>query len=268
MCPNYEMWNSWFGEHQKYDPTSIVQSNFAADGEDADTNAVEVHDDAEAGVQEGNSEFDNIGLEGGGGPDGGLEAVHDAAAVATHEASSSQNKAGSVPPSPIGVSPRAGSKRVAPAAVPSVALLQAAHAKQQLQTIIANPPVVSSPSQSSSSSSKQTFDAVYAKAAESKVICLKDIAKTQAANAMDIQRGEHHFQGQKLILEMRVATEERKTRQKIEFEKNIANLLVADSSGKLAQDFMTMLRNEQQRQASLQSAGDEALVAFTNSLSR
>ncbi len=256
------MWNSWFGDSQKYDPASIVQSRFVADGEDAD----DVASDDEA--EEGTSALDNVGADVAGGSDGALDAVQDEAGAATREAILSPSKGGSVPPSPVGASPRVGTKRVAPAAAPSVALLAAATAKQQLQTIIANPPVVSSPSQSSSGSGKQTFDAVYAKAAENKVICLKDIAKTQAANAMDIQRGEHYFQGQKLVLEMKLATEERKMRQKIEFEKNIANLLVADSSGKLAQDFMTVLREEQQRQASQQNATDDALLAFTNSLSR
>ena len=275
MCPNYELWNSWFGEHQKYDPSSIVQSEFVGDGEGVgDNNAAAEDDDAEGeeliNSQEGNSAFCNVSADGEGGFDAGLDAVREDAAAATRDAIVSPKQGGSVPPSPMGVSPRAGSKRAKTGAAvgSSVALLQAATAKQQLQNIITSPPIVSSPSQSSSGSGKQTFDAVYAKAAESKVICLKDIAKTQAANAIEIQKGEHHFQSQKLILEMKLANEERKSRQKIEFEKNIASLFVADSSGKLAQDFMTVLRDEQQRQASLQGAGDEALVAFANSLSR
>ena len=267
MCPNYDLWHSWFGAHQKYDPSSIVQSSVVEeDGEGGD------EDDAEGDGGEEEKRVDEVD----GGPDGALseEIVQEGAANATRDAvlSAGNKVAGSVPPtSPVAVavSPRAGVKRSAGgnAAVSSVALTNAASAKAQLQSIIGTQPVVTSPSQSTSSSGKSSFDAVYAKAAESKVIALKEIAHTQATNALEVQKGEHHFQAQKLVLEMRVATEERKSKQKIEFEKNIATLLVADRTGQLAKDFMSVLREEQERQA-LPNAGDEAVQAFARTMSR
>jgi hypothetical protein len=262
MCPNYDMWHSWFGAHQKYDPTSIVQSGEGVDEviDNPGGDAVSEHQDVDYG--------DAVDADAGGN-DAALsdDQVQEAAANATRDAilSTGNKVAGSVPPtSPpaVGVSPRAGTKRPA-----SGALGAAATAKVQLQSVISSLPLVSSPSQSTSSSGKSSFDSVYAKAAESKVIALKEIAHTQATNALEVQKGEHHFQAQKLMLEMRVANEERKSRQKIEFEKNIATLLVADRSGQLAKDFISVLRDEQERQA-LPNAGDDALVAFANSLSR
>lgn len=267
MCANYDLWHSWFGAHQKYDPSSIVQSSVVeVYGECGD------EDDAEGDGGEEEKRVDDLD----GGPDGALseENVQEGAANATRDAvlSAGNKVAGSVPPtSPVAVvvSPRAGVKRSAAgnAAVSSVALSSAATAKAQLQSIIGTQPVVTSPSHSTSSSGKSSFDAVYAKAAESKVIALKEIAHTQATNALDVQKGEHHFQAQKLVLEMRVATEERKSKQKIEFEKNIATLLVADRTGQLAKDFMSVLREEQERQAQ-PSAGDEAVLAFARTMSR
>ena len=120
-------------------------------------------------------------------------------------------------------------------------------AKAALSSAIKGP-VISSPSVTSTSSSgrQSSFDAVYAKCSDNKVQTMKDIQTAKSQCALLQQSREHHFQSQKLLLESAAAAEDRKVRQKIEFEKNVANLFVQDASGDLARNYLALLREQEE----------------------
>ena len=80
---------------------------------------------------------------------------------------------------------------------------------------------------------------------ENKVQSMKEIQTSKSNCALLQQAREHHFQSQKILLEANSAQEERKVRQKIEFEKNVATLFVQDSSGDLARNYLALLREQQ-----------------------
>jgi len=269
MCPQFDLWNSWFGEHQKYDPSSVVES-VSDDGGDAQEEEEDQNVSGDA-----IRDVDAIG----GGQDAALSEVVMAADAATREALAvvdvrpsavaGSNAAGHISPSPVNTSPVAsGNKRnVGGAAAGSAAVMvnAAAAAKQALQSVIASP-VANSSSQGSAGSGKQSFDAVYAKAAENKVMCLKEIARAKGECQLKLQANEQRFQSQKLMMEVRIGNEERRLRQRIEFEKNIANLFVADRTGALANEYMQVLRAEDERQRDRVDAADTALASFAAAL--
>lgn len=273
MCPQFELWNSWFGEHQKYDPSSVVESVsdddfFAKEDEGLPEDEYALAANAVRDVDE---------VEGG--SDAALIEVFDAAddaSLDTVAAEGVRSTAGprSMTASSVNTSPRnvvqspvhscTGTKRNsggAPIGSAAFVVQSAAAAKQALQSVIASPTVAGS-SQASSNSSKSSFDAVYAKAAENKVQCLKEIAQTKAECQLKLQMNDQRFQTQRLLLEGKIGNEERRMKQKIEFEKNIANLFVADNTGGLAQNYMLLLRAEEERQRHRVDSADAALDAF------
>lgn len=93
-------------------------------------------------------------------------------------------------------------------------------------------------------------------------MCMKEIADKKTQCQLTMQVNEQRFQTQKLLMEVKISNEERRMRQKIEFEKNIANLFVADKTGELAKDYMQVLRNEEERQQNRVDAADAALASF------
>jgi hypothetical protein len=227
ICPQFELWDSWFGCWQKYQPSSIVASSAvleedsASDEENCDV-VVRAFDDQT------------------GGPDAELEV----------------RSTVSSPSSPAAT----------PAAVSSVTAVSA-QKKQLQQAVVSRMPVVSSPSVSSSGSGSgksNSFDVTYAQTQEKKFTCMKEIENAKCASARLLQNEDHVFQSQSArdielqkreTLKLQQVAEhafqarrdaisaasnaqERVVRQKIEFEKNVASLLIEDHSGKLADDFL------------------------------
>ncbi len=226
------------GESQKYDPSSIVcgdtDSEAEHDGEnklDQDAEGAADRDDGAAGNID--RHVDDVT----GGADGTLDYTGATESVAA--------------------SPRAGNQDGSPlvafkspqirGAVVRDVVAAAGAAKAALSNAIKGP-VVSSPSVTSSSSGhsgKSNFDVVYAKCSENKVQSMKEIQTSKSNCALLQQAREHHFQSQKIIIEAQGAEEDRKVRQKIEFEKNVATLFVQDSSGGLARSYMALLREHE-----------------------
>jgi hypothetical protein len=250
MCPQFELWNSWFGESQKYDPTSIVVNSSESEKDDVASETAGCGDIVERFVDE---------------VDGGADAAFCVDEVAENAGGASVSQAASPHACVTGAGNRKRSNGAQNADV-EVCVARAGAAKSALSNVIKNP-VVSSPSVTSSSSGAHsnrsaTFDIVYAKCSENKVQSMKDIQASQNQCQLLQQSREHHFQSQKILIEASAAQEERVVRQKIEFEKNVANLLIADTSGGLARNFMTLLREEEARRESLSSSKSEAVAQF------
>jgi hypothetical protein len=254
ICPQFELWNSWLGESQKYDPTSVVTNDSGSQDDEHDQDAEE----------EGAA--DNVGriVDGdNGGPDADLD-------LEITESIGTSPRAGE-----LDLSPSAGAKsaRSRGAGVQHV-VAAAGAAKAALSSAIKGP-VVSSPSVTTTSSSsnqsgrQSSFDAVYAKCSDNKVQTMKDIQASKNQCALLQQNREHHFQSQKLLLEATVADEERKVRQKIEFEKNVATLFVQDASGELARNYLALLREQEgARSAAVSSNASSPLQQFAAQFGR
>jgi hypothetical protein len=254
MCPQFELWNSWFGNWQKYDPTSIIISG---DGGE------ESGDDAQRGDDEDVETIDR---------DQAVDSYTGGADAAEPDNGDGEG-ASSVLTSPVTSPSSASSAKkqqpFQPRTEVAVAVNNVAASKALLAQTVANkPPIVSSPSVSSGGSGgsggSKNFDVVYAKAQENKIACLRDIefAKCAAAqshqaadhafqsqhskeveevkreSALLQQRAEHEFQARRDALVAAGSAQERVVRQKIEFEKNLASLFVADQSGKLADAYL------------------------------
>jgi hypothetical protein len=233
MCPQFDLWDSWFGLSQKYSPTSIVCSGADGDGS-------EVADGAEDELQGGAATPDDA-VSDTGGDDGRMDdAVEDLEAdaevssntrtrpdsslflspEAIHHTESSGLSSpngnvvpaltsplspnGNVAPAPTSpLSPlvvgrgrgRGRSRGQAPLgdAVNATAVVVAQKAAL-VSAVTSSKVVVSSPSVSSNGSSgKNSFDAVYAEASKNKCEVMKDIEFQRSASAASLQNAEHQF---------------------------------------------------------------------------
>jgi hypothetical protein len=266
MCPHYDLWNSWFGNWQKYDPTSVIVScggDNAADATEGDDAAdcqhlvIDGRDDAvnsQTGGADGEN-VDDINAD----DDDALSSLRSSPVVSPRIAAHGTKKKSD--PSPVKGAP------ASPVNSAATAVTNLAQTKRLLAQTVAKPPVVSSPSLSTSGSgsgSSKNFDAVYAKAQENKMQCLRDIEHSKCEAARSQQSAEHAFQFQharevedmkreSALMQLRAEQEfqarrdalvaagsaqERVVRQKIEFEKNVASLMVADHSGNLADAYL------------------------------
>ena len=255
MCPSYDLWNSWFGNWQKYDPASVIVSVSGDGSGDVGSGDDDVSEDGNAEGSPANVDCDDVLADREDAVDsltGGADAAAD---VLLSEGSSSVT-------SPSAPGPKRSAASAASNAVATLAQSRAALA------LTVGKPVVSSPSVASSSSGSgggsKNFDVVYAKTQENKMLALRDIEKSKceaalsqqsaehafqikhaqdvevwkAQSASKLQRSEHEFQARRDALVAAGNAQERVVRQRIEFEKNVASLLVADSSGKLADAFV------------------------------
>jgi hypothetical protein len=225
------------GESQKYDPSSVVEG-VSSDDDNVDNVAQSQGDDVRepASDNENESRVDSV--------TGGADAR-----LGTESVAASPGGAGETDLSPSSTIRRAaGAQRV----IVQEAVAQAGAAKAALASAISKAPVVSSPSLSSSSSGQtgtgksSNFDTVYAKCSEAKVAAMKEIQTQKSQCVLMQQAREHHFQSQKIMLEAKASQEDRKVRQKIEFEKNIATLFVQDETGNLARNYLQLLRANEQ----------------------
>lgn len=257
MCPSYDLWNSWFGNWQKYDPASIIASVSGDGSGDVGSGDVDASEDGDAEGSPANGDRDDVLADRADAVDS-FTGGADAADVTLGDVSSQVTSSSVTSPSAPGAKQSAAS-----AASNAVATL--AQSRAALAQTVARP-VVSSPSLASSSGSggSKNFDVVYAKTQENKMFALRDIEKSKcdaalsqqsaehafqfkhaqdvegwkAQSASKLQRSEHEFQARRDALVAAGSAQERVVRQKIEFEKNVASLLVADTSGKLADAFV------------------------------
>ncbi len=297
------MWDSWFGTSQKYAPSSIVQSGRQVES-DGDYGSGASDDDLGAGLADGDygddPSVDYI--------DGGSDGRQDDAAASGNAAQAdqdvlvdsdqvpaAQSAAPSVaPPPPLGspsgmpspplLSPTAhyaagagvggrgrGRGRGGGASAASALTANVIEQKALLTQHVMGRPVVSSPSQSGSSSSgKNTFDAVYAEAAKNKCAVMVEISNQRSATEtrhqesehsfkreerraqqdfqkeLDLQKQalEHKFLQQQQAVNLLAQRQERKIQKDIEYDKTLASLLIADKSGALADNFETRRKRE------------------------
>jgi hypothetical protein len=143
------------------------------------------------------------------------------------------------------------------------------------QAVMNRPPVVSSPSQSSShtsSSGKNTFDGVYAEAAKNKCAVMMEIATQRSATEtrqqqseqtfkrdercaqqafqkeLDLQKQslEHQFLQRQQAVKLLAERQDSKVKKGIEYDKTLASLLIADKTGALADDFEARRKRERE----------------------
>ena len=310
MCPNFELWESWFGNNQKYSPASIVQSGLAHEG-DGGTEA----EGDQSPLRDNGFDVDELG-----GPDGKYDdAVEKGAEQSAHnndgvaeESGDSYNGpngdaivAGSVGPGPPSPSVAAsGHGGVAAMTSPAGSVgrgvvaggrgrgtgansAAVAQQKAALTLAVMNRPAnpgTSSPSQSSGSSGKNSFDGVYADAAKNKCATMMDISRQrnvvegehqvaehafrnddrraqhafQKALELEKQAQEHKFQQQQKALQLLSDRQEALTKKQIEYDKTLASLLVADKTGKLADDFES--RRDRERTAAASAPDPVAMM--------
>jgi hypothetical protein len=263
MCPSYDLWNSWFGNWQKYEPASIIVSAVGDDGvecSEGECAAAVEGDDADEHNEVVDRREDAVDSQTGGADGVGLAADEEQSSMLSSPTVMSPVAAGVSPVPAVG-----GGRKRPPATPASTAVATLAQSRAALAQTVAKPPIMSSPSVSSSGSgSSKNFDVIYARAQENKMFCLRDIERSkcdaarshqsaehafQIQHAQDVealktesalkqQRREHEFQARRDALVAAGSAQERVVRQKIEFEKNVASLLVADSSGKLADVYL------------------------------
>ena len=193
-------------------------------------------------------------------------------------------------PSGAGAAGR-GRAKAASAAAASFALVNVVQSKAALTAAVMNRgPIVSSPSQASSNttgssgSGKNTFDVVYAEAAKNKSAVMLEIAHQRSTTETQQQQSEHAFKRddrcaqqefqktlelQKQEVEHKFLREqqalkllsdrqETSTKKGIEYDKTLAQLLIADNTGKLADNFES--RRKRERDADVAHA--DPVMAF------
>jgi hypothetical protein len=277
MCASYALWDSWFGNTQKYSPASVMSGRCPIEdrGEDQDADdagAADNSDVVERAVNDVNGGGDGVA-------DDAVSAAQAAAAADegshhddSHPSTSpSQRSAGEVQAPPKGKSTAA---RAAAASAANAA-------KSGLLALVATSPSSVATSGKSSSSS---FDQVYAtvqaaKSAPMQSPCLTyslfiyaakaqlEMARDNNAHDVDRQTRDFDHDDRKQAREFAFQTElanrkfafeaqskalelaatradkvaERNVRQRIEFEKNVTQLLDKDPTGALANTLMSFV---------------------------
>jgi hypothetical protein len=273
MCPQYEVWESYFGHLQKFNPSSVISS---ASEFDLD------HSEEENEKADGNDDADIIEAEVERGDDGRIDVLvldeDKELAVAGTEAEAAKNTHAAAPLDAEGVgdihpvapvSPGAfafpgfassgarargrGGNGAAPKVHKSSASTgqQLADAKSALDAVVSCAPLSgsSTPRNSSSNSFESTYASVKTSVSRDQIASQTTISREQLANSskieeaklrnsQEIQRRDHEFQAQMNIINVLAAErrekEERRVKQKIEFQNNVTQLLLKDQTGDLA----------------------------------
>lgn len=269
MCASYEQWDSWFGHKQKFSPSN-VQSGSTAPPQDSEDGEEDGSDgDGIDGI------VDNID----GGVDGELGTVgNDAAEGANQQQIGVGESADSaeVLPVPDGTAASAGTAVAAPLVTDSQRESnrgkQTSVAKQQIATASA---LVSSAISSSPTATKaDKFDATYASVQMRKCESAQQIAQQQCKSASLLQTRDQIFQAKTISLQMQCKEEEakaeRRVRQRINYENNLTQLLLKDSSGDIADEFDRRIAKQmaaaERSEANAHSAASAALSDFLQSL--
>jgi hypothetical protein len=303
LCPQFDLWDSWFGLSQKYSPSSIVCSGADADGSDD-------ADGDEAELQRGAASPDAISETGG--DDGRMDDASEESPDADKAYADPSEHSASHTASPALQSPKSPCSNVAPG-LPSVTEITAGRGrgrgrgrgqadavnatavvvaqKAALMSAVTSKAVVTSPSVSSGGSSgKNSFDAVYAEASKNKCEVMRDIELQRGASAASMQNAEHKFKfeeradqqafqrsmemekqmkehrflEQQTSIKILAERQESKVKKQIEFDKTLASLLIADKSGALADDFEARRKRERQLESTADDPVHEMLQRFMN----
>ena len=272
MCPQYEVWSTWFGHLQKFNPASVIASSSqgvdehegASDADDASQGdlidrQMQNGDDADIDLQVQDEERENAVAS----PRSSAAVPDGAAAVPDGDV------LGAAPLSRPISSPAAsgGGGAIGRGGSAAVRKEQSAHqlanAKQALDNAVACVPG-SGTSTPRSGSGSSSFEATYASVktsicrdqinsqtsisrsqissqdsiARQKVESQEKIERAKLDAARDIQRREQDFQAQLNAINVLAADQrdkdERRVKQKIEFQNNVTQLLIKDETGELA----------------------------------
>ena len=262
MCPSYELWDQWFGSKQKYNPSN-VQTNAR---EDLELSSVDEADDEEGQAR-------GMDLAQTNDTDGGRDAMLDADAAngggeGEGEGEGEGRAASSMRPTNPPQSPRAQSSPLGqPSPRPPVARQppqrQPPQRQQQQQAAAAaaasaaavNAAVSTSPS---TAAKADKFDATYSAVQHKKIEMMQHVEQSRCANAIEMQMRDHMFQAKLVGLQQQCKDEdaqaERRLRQRISYETNLAQVLQKDTSGQLADDFDRRI----QRQLSLEATREHS----------
>lgn len=272
LCASYALWDSWFGSTQKYSPASIISGRYGGD----EQSEYEVADDAGAAVSDlVEKAVDDVNGGNDGVADDAVSAAQAAAAAGSHDGSQPPT-----PPSQVQAPPK-GKSAARAAAASAAAASAANAAKNGLLALVAtSPSSVATSGKSSSSSFDQVYATVQAaKSAPMQSPCVTDsllfyaaqaqleLARSNNAHDVDRQTRDFGHDDRKQSREFEFQTElanrkfafeaqskalelaatradkeaERNVRQRIEFEKNVTQLLDKDPTGALANTLMSFV---------------------------
>ena len=283
MCHNYELWDSWFGSKQKYNPTNVQAGGANLSGDD------------EPGSDDGNGSFPERdltvlndedggvdGREGDQGNDGGSEVSSQPDAGASDLAPSHASSLQSAAAAPSAdSSPRQATVAAAPAAAAAGGAGASRRGKQNqaaaTEAKVAAAAVANALSTSPSTQAKaDKFDATYSAVQHRKIEMMRSIETSRCDNAILLQVRDQVFQGKLVAVQQKCkdadALAERRLRQRISYETNLSQLLQKDTSGALADDFdariARQLQSEAQRADREAQANSGILDALMDSLQR
>jgi hypothetical protein len=270
MCPQFEVWQSYFGHLQKFNPTSVLSNSVLEFGEDDESNAGSDDGDRE--------EFIESQLFTGSDANIDSQVEDEANAVGDHpHQSSGISDTSEAPRTPqvranfqsgpgSGGSASAGGGGVGAARVASRkdknnAAQQLTTARDALNQAVSMVPGSGlSASRSGSGSFEATYASVKTSISRDQISSQNSISRDQISSqtsiarennetlvkieeaklitAQEIQRREQKFQAQLNAINVLAAEQrdkdERRVKQKIEFQNNVTQLLIKDPSGELS----------------------------------
>jgi len=268
MCPQFEVWLSYFGHLQKFNPTSVLSNSVQEIGDD---------DESNAGSDEGDrEEFIESQLLTGSDANIDSQVEDEANAVGDHSHQSSAiSEIAEAPRTPVRANSQAapgsggsaiasgggGAVRVAPRKDKDNAAQQLTTARDALnQAVSMVPSITSSASRSGSGSFESTYASVKTSISRDQISSQTSISRDQISSqnsiareknealikieeakliaAQELQRREQNFQAQLNAINVLAAEQrdkdERRVKQKIEFQNNVTQLLIKDPSGELS----------------------------------
>jgi hypothetical protein len=283
LCPSYALWDTWFGSSQKYSPASVISAAPPQSGSDDDVDqsgsgaVVDENVNASDGGQDGAADDAAAAAADEASQNSATGVAGDSADSQQPLRPSVQ------PPAEARAQSRGKSTAAASSAGATAAAAVLGAKSSLLGLVATSPLSVNSGSKSSSSSNfDQVYASVQAaKSAQIQLPCLiyssrfyaaqaqLDISKNQCNHEIDSQsRGFSHdqqkqekefeFQSKlaksKLVFEAESRAlelvakraeqqEDRNVRQRIEFEKNVTQLLEKDPTGALARDLVSFVDN-------------------------
>lgn len=287
MCPNYEMWDQWFGSKQKYKPSNVQSNSLQSldfsdsEGDDGDAEKGESRRDldlSQANADDGGEDA-LLDQDGGGGAVAG-EGEGEGGGEGEGKGEGDGNGEGEVhavtdslrpsPASPLGQqSPRQASPRQPVPLRQTSPQQQAPQRQQQIQqaaaaVAAAAAGVAAAVSTSPSTAAKaDKFDATYSAVQHKKIEMMQSIEQSRCANAIALQSRDQVFQAKLVALQQQCKDEdaqaERRLRQRISYETNLSQLLQNDASGQLANDFDRRIQQQLEREElRVQSQGSNA----------
>ena len=235
MCASYELWDSWYGAKQKYNPSN-VQTN--SQTSPVDLEEEENGDDGDNDKYEEHEQVDD--------QDGGADGQRDDAEVAASadgelDPPSAQDTGGGNG-NVLGGGGEVRLPAVSPAAaLPTNRQTQMKSAKAAAQTASEKVTAAISSSPTSTSTKADKFDATYASVQNKKVDAMHSLETMRIQHAVQQQSREQIFQAKTIGWQMHSkeadAKAERRVRQKINYENNLTQLMLKDASAEAIDEY-------------------------------